>query len=67
MEDRVSEQSRVEMGKIVTVEHLRSYWDKIQDLNQLVDGRTSLEIDTSKHNPGETAQKIIEHYQLQKV
>jgi len=63
-EERVSEQSRVDMGKIVSIEHLRSYHEKLQDLNQRIEGRPSLEVDTSKYSPSETAKKIIEHYTL---
>lgn len=64
MEERVSEQSRVDMGKIVTVEHLQSYHEKIQDLDQTIADRTSFEVDTSKNSPSKAANKIIEYYQL---
>ena len=63
-EQRVSEASRVEMGKIITVEHLRSYHEKMQDLGQPIPKRDSLELDTGLLTPEQSTQKIIQHYNL---
>ena len=63
-EQRVTNASRVEAGKMHTVEELRTYVQKLNDLNQLTLGRDSLELDTGKLTPTESAKAIVSRYSL---
>ena len=49
---------------IVTVEHLHSYHEKMQDLGQPIPERDSLELDTGILTPEQSTKQIITHYNL---
>ncbi len=62
-EQRVTNASRAEAGKMHTVEELRAYLQKLNDLDQPIRGRDSLELDTGL-TPIESAKAVISHYNL---
>ena len=63
-EQRVTNQSRIEAGKLHTVESLRNYHEKLSDLDQLIPDRFSLEVDTGKLSPQAASEAIVSHYKL---
>ena len=63
-EQRVTNRSRAEAGKMHTVEELRDYWQKLADLDQRVAKRHSLELNTGELTPAESAKAIVSCYDL---
>ena len=65
--ERVSEPSRRGWKKLQTPEALEDALEKLEDPFQLIDGRSSLIIDTGITSPETAVAKIIDHYQLSKA
>ena len=63
LERRLPQPSRVELGKLTSLEALRGLLEK-DDLLSPVPGRESLEIDNTGLAPAEVAGLIISHYHL---
>lgn len=64
LEQHIVSESRAEVGKMHTVEELRSYLEKVTDTGHLIPGRQSLELDTGVLSPEAAANAVISHYQL---
>ena len=64
MEQRVSEPWRVEAGLMSSVEKLQAYYDSNPDIDGVIAGRSSLEIDTGAHTTAEVVDHIMSHYNL---
>ena len=63
-EERVTNRSRAEAGKLNTVSALRDYHRKVPDLNQNIPNRKSLELDTGQLSPVDSARAIDAFYDL---
>ena len=59
MEARVTDQGRRDLGKLASVDGLRSAWAK-EDLAAIIPGAESLHLDTGELSPAAAADKIIE-------
>lgn len=64
LERHVVNDSRQEAGKMVTVEELRRYVEKVTDVDHPISERKSLELDTAALSPDEAARAVIAHYRL---
>jgi hypothetical protein len=64
MEKRVSEPWRAEAGIMSDVEQWRAYYEKSAGIDEGLESRPGLEIDTGVHSTDEVVDKIIVHYDI---
>lgn len=64
LEQRVVETGRAEAGLMSSLEHLRSYYEQLPDIDEAILGRSSLEIDTGIKSTDQIVDEIISYFDL---